>query len=82
MSEQNPTAGQGPRGAAPGIVDTPSADLGRAVGASTDARRAVTDEERRARVDSSVEQQRRVENARRDLDAAEAFEESLDDGQL
>lgn len=68
--------------AGPGMVDTSADDLGLATDASMAARSAVTAEERRARVDGSAEQQQRVEDAQRDLIAAEAFEGALDDGQL
>ena len=68
--------------AGPGMVDTNVEDLVLAADASTAARTAVSAEERRARVDGSAEQQQRVEDAQRDLIAAEAFEGALDDGQL
>lgn len=69
-------------GAAPGIVDIHPAELARAMETSSRSRQSLIAEQRRARIDRSVEQQRRVDDAERDLIAAEAFEESLDDGEL
>ena len=65
-----------------GLVDTATADLTRATESSARATQAVRDEERRARVDRSAEQQQRVEDARRDQIAAEAFESALDESRL
>lgn len=66
----------------PGMIDTSTEDLVRAADASTAAQAAVSAEERRARVDGSAGQQQRIEDAQRDLIAAEAFEGALEDGQL
>lgn len=82
MSTQTTQGASLPTNALPGLVDTQPAELARAAEASWRARQAVLAEERRARVDTSAAQQQRIEDARRDQIAAEAFEEALDDGHL
>lgn len=87
MSIEN-TTGAALTSAEPGQVAHISGDLSRAREAAAEAQLALQLEERRlstARgrgVRSVVEHERRIEDARRDLDAAEAFEEALVNGEL
>lgn len=87
MSIKN-TTGVAATSAEPGHVAHVSGDLSRAREATSEAQLALQLEERRlagARNRSArtvAEHERRIEDARRDLDAAEAFEEALANGDL
>ncbi|WP_311245447.1 MULTISPECIES: hypothetical protein [unclassified Microbacterium] len=74
-------------GAAPGAPGAPLADVLRATEAAElvsaniliEARHLAEDRSRGVR---TVEQEQRLEDARRDLDAAEAFESALENGDV
>lgn len=85
MNTEDTTAA-GVASAEPGRVSDVSAELGRARDASMQARFALKREERRLAAYQGASgptgQAERIEAARLDLDAAEAFEESLENGNV
>ncbi|MCY1718476.1 hypothetical protein OVA26_16190 [Microbacterium sp. SL62] len=80
----NESTQSGRRGAAPGVIEPDLGALSRATDSAHEARLGVAVEERRLRVAAArggreaAEQERRVDDARRDLEHAEAFEQALE----